>query len=302
MLRQSLILLIVLIFGVSLWLFQVSRNERQPKSLVQEVTQPMRTPRPSPKPVQEQRDREVQRRSQIQVDLEELKTQLGQERQRLEAQQSLLSSLQQRQRGENTAQRVEQIQESEQVRRFVDELRLYDGLEQEINQRADDLLREQSNSLQMVRSQIDENIRQQEEMIRQTEQQFYYWSLQGYDLTQQQAELESLGTLLRNQQEQLEAMKAQKLQVSLSTLGNEQSLFSEKRALLDSLQANKAEVRTEISSLRDEMAQREQRQIQSQSLTNEIGRTQQGLVRQREKVEVLERSVRRYEQELQLLR
>ncbi len=238
-----------------------------------------------------------------------MQEQLEQQRQRLETQRQNLQNLQSQRQEQNQtpiAGYSTQINSNNaSIRDFIEELNSYDRSEAEINRRADDALKQQSSEAQVARDQIDAAIRIQESVMRQTQEEWTYWQYNQM-LSQRQAREQELLTLMETQRQDLENLRAQRLELSSQILLNSQAVQAQKDQALSDLSQNRQSLQDEISLLRDEVYRLQEDQYRTRtsqvSLGSQIQQAQRTLQQQQNQVDTLEKSMQQKADELNMLR
>ncbi|MEK2644913.1 hypothetical protein [Bdellovibrio sp. BCCA] len=310
MTRKNLFLIVIaFIVGVSVWIFFVNKSLKTTQDvIVQEATRPQRRVASLPSPTMTPNNAV---KNQLQTEIQSLQQQITQERQKLVTQKMALDEATARQQQQQSVQQTpaaisSQITErTSQVQNFMEELKNYEYAEQDINRRATEALREQSSAAQVARDQIDENIRTQENLIRQTREQIAYWQGNLFYVNEREARLQDLQTLLETQTRQLQGMRDQRLALSAQILENTRALQSEKEQALSDLADSRSDLQDEIASLRIEINRLQGMQYQtrtSQMTTrSRLTQMQKDFETQNRQVQTLEASLQEKERQLKLL-
>lgn len=314
----SLILLITAV----MFFFHVSREAEkraainieamEQTSLVTELPRPSATNSASPRPLAATSPTPTRQAELASGELQNLEQQLAQAQIELQAQREAVGQL-------NTQIQVfsarapaalstfdmNVIRSEVQVQNAMMEIDAYRNLEQQINRQAEDQIRIQNSAAQAQLTQIDENIRAQENQIRQTREDLTYWGQNFNDQTRRLAEMERLQALLEAQTVQRDLMLQQRLLISAETLDAAQALQVRKQQDLDTLLTNQSEARGSIESLRDSIIrlQQSQREIRNSqiSLGSQLRQARQSLQNQETQVKNLESAVEQKRQELNSL-
>lgn len=302
-------LIIALIIGISVWLFRVDKGIKQTQSYITEKTE--EPPRRSPAATTTQVEKIVstqksESKARVQAEKESLQQRLNEERQSLDKQKQILETLRAQNKQQFSATYSSQILEgSNQLRELAVELRGYENLERDINRRADEVLRQQNSEAQVLKDQYDEDVRTQENLIKQTQEQVVYWQLNNNYTTEQQARLAEAQVLLESQKQQLENLRQQRLSISSGVLANSQAIQLQKERELGDLSQNRIDLQNEILSLNEELARRQeelnQQRMSQMSLGSQIFQAQRAYEQQQEQVRVLESSLKQKNEELNLL-
>lgn len=306
MTRKNLFFLVIaFVVGVSVWLFYVNKSMKETqKIIVEQAERPNRNIASLP-PQTATPDSAFKAR--LQSEFVSMQEKLEQERQKLEAQRVTLENLKARQQEQPATSYSSLIStHNEQIRDFLDELNGYEKAEADINRRANDILREQSSQAQVARDQIDDSVRVQETLMRQTQEELTYWQYTSYMSAEREARMQELQSLIEAQRQDLENLKAQKLNISTQVLANTQAVQSEKEQALNELAANRADLRDEISSLRDEVYRMQEAQYKVRtsqvSLNSQIIQTQRAYDEQEQIIKNMEATLRQKADEINLLK
>ncbi|MBV2169739.1 MAG: hypothetical protein KUL82_13625 [Bdellovibrio sp.] len=307
MTRKNLFFLVIaFIVGVSVWIFYVNRGLKQTQEvLLEQAERPTRKVAAAPTTVMVPENSAL--RARLISEAQSLEQKIAEERLRLALQKQNLDNLKARRQQQVATTYSSQIQSvNSQILDFADELHAYDLLETEINQKAADALRNQNSQAQVVRDQIDENIRVQESLMRKTQDEITYWQLNNLYVNEQQARLEGLQNLLEAQRQELDLMRQQRLAISSQVLLNSQSLQMDKDQALSDIAANREDIRSEVLALRDQLEQLQEAQNQVRSsqfsLNTQINQAQKSFEQQQEVIRSLENSLQQKTDELNLLR
>ena len=129
----------------------------------------------------------------------------------------------------------------------------YGNREAELSRQAAMALRDQDSSSRVALAQLDENIRVQENLIRQTQDNLDYWRLNYNDLAEQRLRLSELEPLLEAQKQQLADMRQQRLDISSNVLLQTRAIQAELAQSLDGLNSDRSSTEDQINSLRAEI-------------------------------------------------
>ncbi|MGE9744877.1 hypothetical protein [Bdellovibrio bacteriovorus] len=305
MTRKNFFLLgLAVIIGASIWLYFSYQGIKTTQDALVEQAERTRVRRPASIPVvmapppenravAATKARLRQEALTLQQKLLEANTTLEQSRQTLE-------SLRARQQEESQAPSADtfslELQNSSmELQSFMSELNSYDRLAEDINRRADEALRLQSSQAQVARAQIDENIRIQENLIRQTQSELINWQENTNDLTARQTRLEELGNLLSQQQQQLELMQNEKVLLSSQALQAPQEVQQAREQALSDLNDNRNDLQEEIAIMRSQIQSLQENIYESTtnefSLRRQVQQAQRTLDRQQQEVRRLESSL-----------
>ncbi|WP_373999317.1 hypothetical protein [Bdellovibrio bacteriovorus] len=316
MTRKNLFYVIIaFVVGVSVWLFYVNREMRETQSLIlQQAERPTRTVAAVPE------TNLAVERARVQSEITVLQQRINEERTKLQNQQRLLEEI--RTRTQNSMQNqnpnsssaippqgsygTQLRSTSNQIQDFLEDLQGFDRIQEDINQHASDLMRDQTSQAQMLKEQLDQDIRNMEAAVRETQQEWTFWVYNGNYINEKSARLSELQTLLETQRQQIEVLKQQRADVSAQALANTQAIQAEKQQALADLQQTRLDIRDEIAALRQEMVQIQQAQSQSRNtqttLSSQIRQAQENVRQQEQQIRVLESNLQQKNEELSLIR
>lgn len=310
MTRKNLFFLVIaFIAGVSVWIFKVNQDLNQTQELIAEqVQRPQDSPTQVPaveKPQTVDSNKEARARllSQYQI----LQQQLIEEQAKLEQVQTSLQELQQQQTAQEPTTYSSQIRDvTVEIQDFIDELNAYDRLEVEMNRRANEILRDQNSQSQVLKDQIDEQIKAQEDLVRQTKEEIVFWRYNGSYVNEREARQQELQSQLEAQEQQLAALREQRLNTSADILTRERTLQAEKVQALSELEEARSGVREEINSLREQIYTLQVNQSQDRtskmSLGSQIIQTQKDYEKQQERVRSISNSLLQKNEEINLIK
>ena len=133
------------------------------------------------------------------------------------------------------------------IQGFGDILQSLKTAEEDVNQATTAALRAQSSAAQIARDQIEPQISQLENEIFQTKQQMYVWTNTAFTLTpEQQILLVNLANSLQFQQQQLDFLKAERVNISAQIL-------NQTRLIDSAFQNQKREITNEQTALQNEI-------------------------------------------------
>lgn len=303
-------LIMALVIGISVWLFRVDKGIKKTQEFITEQTEQL--PRRTPAATSTQIEKIVsaqksETKARVQAEKESIQQRLTDERQRLDKQRQDLENMRAlNQQQVSTTSSSETLAGSNQLRELAIELRSYDNLEIDINRRADEVLRQQNSEAQVIKDGLDEAIRTQENLIKQTQEQVTYWQVNYNYTTEQLSRLAEAQAQLESQKKQLENLRQQRLSISSQVLANSQAIQLQKERELGELSQSRVDLQNEILSLNEDLARLQEEQNQQRmsqmSLGSQILQTQRAYQQQQEKVQVLESSLKQKNEELNLLR
>ncbi len=311
MTRKSLLtILIFFVAMASFWFFSLKKEFKETKQLLSDQ-------RPAAKPVTTKEiSRDVasvlnsEQKTQSQADLQLLQKQLDDEQKKLNANKQNLEKLkaQQAQQAQQPAINYSsQIQSnSQQIESLIAGLRDYRMTEGDLSRRATEALREQSNAVSLAKDQLDENIRVQEGLIRQTQEDITFWTYNNNYVPVQQENLDRLNALFNSQQQRLLDMRAQRIDISASALQTTQNTQADLQVISGANADDQYDMMDEIGDLRNEIRRLEAEQTKARmslmTLNSQINQAQREYNSQAQQVKSLEDSVSKKEAELQKLR
>lgn len=239
---------------------------------------------------------------QKQFNLESQQLQLEQEKQNLEYQKQNLDALKSRH-----AQQTQQVGSSYptqiytnniQIQNFTDILQNLKSAENDVNQAAAAVLREQNSAAQLARDQIEPAITKLEQNILQTQEQIYVWTNNVFPLmTQQQSLLQGLQNQLAFQQQQLDLLNAQRLNISAEVLQQTRFINSATQQQKSEIVDSQIAVQDEIFSLRTEVNRLQTAYSQTRMslvpLSQQIAQAQKVYDDQEKKVRALEENLKK---------
>lgn len=305
MTRKNFFLLgLAVIIGASVWLYFSYKGIKTTQDALVEQAERTRARRSASIPVVVSAPTEnraiTATKARLQQEALTLQEQLLEANTNLQQSQQTLESLRARQQEESQAPTADtfssELQNSSlELQSFISELNSYDRLAEDINRRADEALRLQSSQAQVARSQIDENIRSQENYIRQTQDEIIYWQQNTNDLTAQQTRLEDLNNLLLQQQQQLELMQNEKLLLSSQALQGPQSVQQARAQALSDLDQDRSNLQEEIAIRRSQIQSLQENIYESTasdySLRRQLLQTQRAVEQQQQQIRRLESSL-----------
>ncbi|WP_413293995.1 hypothetical protein ACLSU7_02570 [Bdellovibrio sp. HCB185ZH] len=288
MTRNSLIILVVvLVIGFGVWFTKFGQELKRTQEIVNEKnddTQRLlrrRTAAVTEKPAVDN----SLRKTQLQKEIQDLSTQLYQENQKLDTQRKYLDDI----RNKTNPDRAEfnyrnQISTANQeIQSLTDTLRGDQFNEAEIQREVQRISTETNTAARFYTEQMDKNIKDQEAIIRRTQEDLEYWMGNLNYLTLRDQNVSILQQQLAAQTQQLQDMKVQRLQISAQALERTQTAQAQARQIASENAAARADIQEQIDSLRDqiqrlEYAYRQTRygQMSAQSQVNQAERNLQG--------------------------
>lgn len=316
MTRKSLLTIFIFFAAfASFWLFSLKKDVKETQEMLndqQASATSTRNPASIPVVVRNANttstniDDRIQRRNQAANDLQNMSNQLSDEKQRLQAREQLLNTLKSRQSQAQPISYATQIQErDDQIQDLMDGVRVFNRAETDLSRRAALALQSQSASERAARDQIDENIRAQEELIRQTQEQIDYWNANLNYAVERQVHLDELQPLLQTQMNQLQSMRNQRLALSQNALQTTTAVQSQVQGTNGDASEQQNAMLDEIASLRDEIramqAQQNQSRMSYMTLNSQISQAQKDYDSEATQVQNLEEAIRQKRAELQSL-
>jgi hypothetical protein len=276
--RNSLIILVVvLVIGFGVWFTKFGQELKRTQEIVTEKnddTQRLVRRRTAAVTEQTPVDNSL-RKTQLQKEIQDLSTQLYQENQKLDTQRKYLDDI----RNKNNPDRVEvnyrnQISTANQeIQSLTDTLRGDRFNEAEIQREVQRISTETNAAAKFYTEQMDKNIKDQEAIIRRTQEDLEYWTGNLNYMTLRDQNVRILQQQLAAQNQQLQDMKVQRLQISAQALEQTQSAQAQARQIASENAAARADVQDQI-----EYAYRQTRygQMSAQSQVNQAERNLQG--------------------------
>lgn len=266
--RNNLLLaIIVLVAMLGVW--YVSTDRPSPESVTPTAPEPTLPLEPAPTATPTPRQKAV-RYAELQQEVETLKAKLSEETQKLATQKSQLDRLYQSQRWlEGSGALSSQIRRRDlDIQDLMDELGQQRQAEDDVNRAAAVTLQNQESQANLAREQIDAAIRSVELEKQKTGNELTYWRdyVSGVEVKKQQATVAQLQEQLQEQEDQLRALRARRVEISEDVLQNSAVYRSLAEQARDDLRTSAFDVQMQVYSLRDEMdrLQETQSQVQNQ--------------------------------------
>ncbi|WP_142694710.1 hypothetical protein [Bdellovibrio sp. NC01] len=315
--KSLLTILIFFVAAASFWFFSLKKDVIETKEML--TDQPTRTRvvertvASTPKTSQSSSVASIpltndEKKAAMQNELQAMQQRLADEQQKLAQQNESFNNLKalQTQQQEQPAAYASQIQQrNTEIQELVSSLQDYRAAEADLSRRAAAALREQSSAAAVMKDQMDENIRQQELLIRQTQEDLAYWQLNYNYAPEREANLERLNATLSDQQQRLADMRAQRLEISQSALVGTQNVNDQVAMSSSSGSDDRAQINEEIMSLREEIRRLQNQQNQTKqsvtSMNTQVSQAQTALRQQAETVRALQENIRQRQQELSSL-
>lgn len=259
-----------------------------------------------PSPIEEQTAREQQKKEQ-QKELLELQQRLAAEKVKLESQNRSLQNLKARQSNvEEGARRAYTSQidrRDSEIQNLLDTISLYRDAEERINREATEALSNQDNIARVQRERLDASIQQQEQTLQNLENELnYVANFPGLDVFQARARAEQLRSEVETARDQLNNLRAQRVDISASVFGNSGQIQSLAEQARQELRDTVQDTQERIFSLRSEIGQLQGAQLQSlqnaEVLDSQISRAEKVVQDQTQQVQLLEQEVQRKEREI----
>ncbi len=141
-----------------------------------------------------------------------------------------------------------------QIQNFTDVLQTLKSAEDDVNQATAAALRTQSSAAQVARDRVEPQISQLESDILQTKQQIYVWTNNTFTLTPEQRQLlTNLQNSLEYQQQQLDILKAERVNISAQILSQNLLIDSASQQQKREIANEQAILQNEIFTLRGEI-------------------------------------------------
>lgn len=186
-----------------------------------------------------------------QLQLEEARQNLDSQRQNLD---TIKTQLAQQSRQYEVVYPAQIAAYNTQIQNFTDVLQTLKEAENNVNRATAAALRTQSNAAQVERDQIEPQISQLESDIIQTKQQIYAWTNNTFTLTPEQRQLlTNLQNTLGYQQQQLDILKAERVNISAQILSQNLLIDSTAQQQRADIANEQALLQNEIFTLRGEI-------------------------------------------------
>lgn len=173
---------------------------------------------------------------------------------------------------------------NQEIQDFLEAIRSNDYARNEIQRRTTDAMGEQAYQAQVLKERLDENIRQQQNLMRQTQEQIDFWQGNYSYINQREAKLDELQNNLRQQQQTLQDLSDQRGGLSTQILLSSQTLQAQKEKALEDLQTESDDLRQEVQILRAEVQElqsnRYQKQMSQMTLQGQIKQLRADLEKQ----------------------
>jgi chromosome segregation ATPase len=299
-------LVVLVIFGVCYYIFKIHKELKSAQETISEQQERMPASTPKSTPWSEVVSNAL--RVQKQAELQSLQTQLSAQEQNLASEQSRLSSLQtQAAAPAAQANYMSQIRSTNvQIQNLSDSLRDLQRQEQEINRSASQAMQNQDSAARVAREQLDEQIRAQEGLVHETQDQMaqmrFTYALPG----QMPAEYDQLQEQLDAQAQVLANLRAQRVQISADVVAGKQNVQAAAQEQTNDLADQRSNIVNEIGTLRGEIvrmqgAQENQHSSQT-SLSSQIFNSQKNISNQTQQIQNLQNAISTKEEELRSLR
>jgi len=233
-------------------------------------------------------------------DLSELRQRLITERQKLETRTQALQKLkvQQQSLGDPQAYRSQIERRDLEIQNLEQVLAEYRAAEEDLSRTAGQALQNQEGAARVARDQVEMQIQQNEDRQRQLKADLNY--LQnisvGRDVSQVRAESEQLQKQISDLETELNALRAQRVNISAGVLGNSQEVQVRTEQARNDLRAAAAQAQEQIFFLRSQMDQLREGQYRAQAqgafLQSRIAQEEEALQAQQQQVEELQRQIR----------
>jgi len=245
-------------------------------------------------------------RSQKQEELAELQQRLNEERIKQEQQAQTVAELKRRQESlSNTVGYSTLVRGRDtEIQNLLDVLSDYRDSEDDINRAAAESLQNQDSVARATRDQLDLQIQQLEQNIRNIQSDLAYLQnfAGGIDVTQIQAQNDLLNGQLADQLTQLNILKEQRLNLSTIVISNTTNIQSLAEQARNELRMSAADTQDQIFSLRSEIYRLQGAQYQSQAaqstLKYQISKAEKDLESQNAEVRSLQQQILNKQSEL----
>jgi hypothetical protein len=189
------------------------------------------------------------------------------------------------------------ISENDQrIRNLLNLLQAHRLSENDVDQAANQALRDQNSQAQADRDQIDVSIQTVTDQIHQIEEQFNYTQIQPpLNAEDQRTTLDNLANQRVALIDQLNSLRLQRAQISANSLNQTRAIQGAAQRDKTDLIANETAIEDEIGTLQDEIQEiqqaREQERMSSQSLSQQIRDAERAYNDQAVKIKNLEKSI-----------
>lgn len=308
-----LIVFAILAAFVLIWAYQANRILKTPTVAAARQTQnPVAVPQRNPQ-TQTAPNPAVQntRRIELQNEIQNLQVQLEQERADLQTQRQILENLRaqyNQQQQQSAIAFPAQINANQaQIQNLADSLESQRLAEVDISEASQNAINEQLRAAQLAREGIETNMAIVEETIQQTQQQIAALAATvPFDLTARDTQIAQLRNQLALQTQELDNLRAQRVEVSSSTLNQSRAISSLTETQRAALADNQSALLDQISTLREENVRLQNAQTETRmstmTLSSQINQAEKVVENQAQEVAEIEQSLRERQQTLQALR
>lgn len=309
-----LIVFAILAAFVLIWAYQANRILKNPS--VAAVTRQTQNPTSVPRTISQERSNQNQaqlnsRRMELQNEIRNLQVQLEQERADLQTQRQVLENLRaqyNQQQQQSAIAFPAQINANQaQIQNLSDSLESQRMAEVDISEASQNAINEQLRAAQVAREGIEANIAIVEESIQQTQQQMAALAATvPFDLTARDTQMAQLRNQLALQTQELDNLRAQRLDISSNTLNQSRAISSLTETQRAALTDNQSAILEQIAALREENVRLQNAQTEtrmsSMTLSSQINQAERVVQNQAQEVTELEEALRQRQQTLQALR
>jgi chromosome segregation ATPase len=313
MTKNSLfILVIILVVGFGIWFTKFGQELKRTQEIVNEKhddTQRLlrrRTAAVTETPVAATPDNSL-KKFQLQQEVQALAAQVFQENQKLETQRQYLDDLRNRTNPASTdiSYRNQVSTANREIQYLADILRSDQFNETDVQREVERIQAEQNSAVRFYQEQMDQNIKDQEILVRRTQEDLQYWSMNLNDLTLRDQNVQILQQQLADQNQQLQDMKVQRLEIAARALENMQAVQAQARQLANDNSQARADIQDEISSLREDIQRLEsnyrQTRFTQMSAQSQVQQAERNIQGQQEVIRSIQELLREKQEQLNQL-
>lgn len=247
------------------------------------------------------------KKSQLHQEVQALSNQVFEENRKLETQRQYLEDLRNRTNPASTEMNYRnQISTANREIQFLtDTLRSDQYSETDVQREVERIQAEQNSAVRFYQEQMDQNIKDQEALVRRTQEDLQYWDMNLNNLTLREQNVQVLQQLLAEQTQQLQNMKVQRLEIAARALENTQNVQAQARQLANDNSQARADIQDEISSLREEIQRLEsnyrQTRFTQMSAQSQVQQAERNLQGQQEVIRSIQELLREKQEQINQL-
>lgn len=313
MTKNSLfILVVILVVGFGIWFTRFGQELKRTQEIVSQKnddTQRLLRRRTAAVPevsVAATPDNSL-KKSQLQQEVQALSNQVFEENRKLETQRQYLEDLRNRTNPASTEMnyRNQISTPNREIQFLTDTLRSDQYSETDVQREVERIQAEQNSAVRFYQEQMDQNIKDQEALVRRTQEDLQYWDMNLNNLTLREQNVQVLQQLLAEQTQQLQNMKVQRLEIAARALENTQNVQAQARQLANDNSQARADIQDEISSLREEIQRLEsnyrQTRFTQMSAQSQVQQAERNLQGQQEVIRSIQELLREKQEQLNQL-